>query len=110
MQGAIERSVNVNAIPDSTADGDLEATFPASAPNVAPGAEEHGPCLYFGPRGQRCNRRALANGYCAKHQGGAREEFLRTQVPRRVVAFLGLLAVIWPLLADLIREILRFLR
>jgi hypothetical protein len=31
-------------------------------------------------------------------------------VPRRIVAFLGLLAVVWPLLADLIREILRFLR
>jgi len=110
MQGAIERSVNVNAIPDSTPGGDFAATFPASAPDVAPGREEHGPCLYFGPRGQRCDRRALPNGYCSTHQAGAREQFLRTQVPRRIVAFLGLLAVVWPLLADLIREILRFLR
>jgi hypothetical protein len=97
MQGAIERSVNVNAMPDSTSGG-------------APSRDEQGPCLYFGPRGQRCDRRALENGYCSRHQTGAQEEFLRTHVPRRVVAVLGLLAVMWPLLADLIREILRFLR
>lgn len=110
MQGAIERSVNVNAMTDSAAGVETEAASLTSAPGGAPGRGEQGPCLYFGPRGQRCARRALASGYCSKHQSGTREEFLRTQVPRRVVAVLGLLAVTWPLLADLIREILRFLR
>ena len=28
---------------------------------------DQGPCLYFGPQGQRCSRPAIANGFCARH-------------------------------------------
>jgi hypothetical protein len=37
---------------------------------VAAGAAEavnYGPCLYFGSRGERCERRATATGFCARH-------------------------------------------
>jgi hypothetical protein len=30
-------------------------------------AVNYGPCLYFGPRGERCERRATATGFCARH-------------------------------------------
>jgi hypothetical protein len=28
---------------------------------------DQGPCLYFGPQGQRCDRPAIANGFCGRH-------------------------------------------
>jgi hypothetical protein len=30
-------------------------------------AVNYGPCLYFGPRGERCERRATVTGFCARH-------------------------------------------
>ncbi|MGH9714691.1 MAG: DUF5763 domain-containing protein [Candidatus Acidiferrales bacterium] len=77
-----------------------------------------GPCLYFGPAGQRCSQRATANGFCARHQPDSR--FLRESggirpaapllSPKRVGVIFTILALLWPVLADIVRELIRFFR
>ncbi len=71
-----------------------------------------GPCLYLGPAGQRCSRRAVEGGFCARHQPGSSQlaGLSVPQISKRAVAFFGLLAVLWPVLADLVRELIRLLR
>jgi hypothetical protein len=82
----------------------IEAGIPVSG--------DLGPCLYLGPAGQRCSRRALEGGFCARHQPEARRfaGLSVAQISRRAVAIFGLLAVLWPVLADVIRELIRLLR
>ncbi len=80
----------------------------------APNAADQGPCLYFGPAGQRCDRRAVEGGFCSRHQpadrtGGSRSLSV-PEVSKRALGAAGILAVLWPILADLIRELLRLLR
>ena len=83
---------------------------------------DQGPCLYFGPSGERCDRRALRDGYCAAHLPEqpsqlsptadstgptAEKPYQRTvKVISVLAALLGFLA---PLLENIIREILRWL-
>ena len=75
-----------------------------------------GPCLYFGPAGERCDRRAVEDGFCARHQqsragwSAAATPLSIPQVTKRAVGAAGIIAVLWPILADLIREIIRLLR
>jgi hypothetical protein len=69
----------------------------------------HGPCLYLGPSGQRCDRQAVEGGFCASHQPAGGKHSI-ADLSRRALGVLGVLAVVWPLLADLIREIIRLLR
>jgi hypothetical protein len=75
-----------------------------------------GPCLYFGPAGQRCDRRASAGGFCARHQPNDADRFAEMrsaslpQISKRALGAAGIIAVLWPILFDLIRELLRFLR
>ena len=90
-------------VPNEDADGQLSASTPAIS-------GDQGPCLYLGPGGQRCNRRATQGGFCARHQPGGSGGLALPQVSRRGIALLGLLAVLWPVLADLLRELIRFLR
>jgi len=120
----MDRSVSVNAKSDSdTAEFEPELPETEFLPEEAESPEfplngagsdapnsDLGPCLYFGPAGQRCDRRATEASFCARHQPGAIREALRTQVPRRALAALGVLAVLWPVLADLVRELIRFFR
>jgi hypothetical protein len=87
--------------------------FPESEPPLATAAGDLGPCLYLGPAGQRCNRRAVEGSFCARHQldsGGQFPALSVAQISRRTVAILGLLAVLWPVLADLVHELIRLLR
>lgn len=110
----MDRSVSVNVQSDSDA-GEMETEspaggFPPSEPVISAAGSDLGPCLYFGPAGQRCDRRATEGGFCARHQPGAIREALRTQVPRRAIAAVGVLAVLWPVLADLIRELIHWFR
>lgn len=73
-------------------------------------AEPHGqgPCLYFGPAGERCNRPALAGGFCAVHRPGARNKAIRN--PARLLAAAGaIVALLWPYVEDLVHEILRWI-
>jgi hypothetical protein len=80
MPGAMERVLTVNASRDSKnpggefgigsigETGDYTDDFgikTVSAPGAPSGGADQGPCLYLGPRGQRCGRRATAGGFCA---------------------------------------------
>jgi hypothetical protein len=129
MGRAMERSVNVNALSASGGRGDDVrakradgfASVPADTPEDDPhpvasesslgktGNSSQGSCLYFGPAGQRCDRPAIKEGFCARHQPGAASEAARTPLPRRVVAILTLLAAMWPLVADLVRQVIRWI-
>ena len=83
---------------------DQESEAPAQGP------VDQGPCLYFGPSGERCDRRAMEGGFCTRHQPVAPGVLSSAQVARRGIAILGVLAALWPVLGDLIREIIRLLR
>ncbi len=109
----MDGSENVNAAPVGEDSDDREGLADEQARVSAPvwaAASDQGPCLYLGPAGQRCERRALEGGFCLRHQPGDGVKLSATQVTRRTVGIVGLLAVLWPLLADLIREIIRLLR
>ena len=116
MERPIEGSVNVNAglppedLPDDLPDGPAEDFF-EGPPQAISGAGDLGPCLYLGPSGQRCSRRAMEGGFCARHQPGAGQfqGLSIPQVSRRGAAVIGLLAVLWPVLADIVRELIRLL-
>jgi hypothetical protein len=93
---------------------------------------DQGPCLHFGPQGQRCSRPAIANGFCARHMpaqlssqpgkfgqspkqaaasyarpGGAA---LGSRPLGRIIAIgIAIFAALWPVVADLLREIFRWI-
>jgi hypothetical protein len=75
-----------------------------------------GPCLYFGPAGQRCDQRAVAGSFCGSHQPKDADRLGETssvslpQMSKRALGAAGIIAVLWPILFDLIRALLRFLR
>ncbi len=71
---------------------------------------DYGPCLYLGPAGQRCGRRALQGGFCALHQPGTRRPAASKPNAKRVAAVIGALVALLPWLGDLIRELIRLLR
>jgi hypothetical protein len=108
---------------------------------------DQGPCLYFGPQGQRCDRPAIANGFCARHlpahvnqsarfgptspaQTGvaspSSEPYAAVPSPgfkhygglpspgskafARIIAVgIAIFAALWPVIADLLREIVRWI-
>ena len=83
----------------------------SSSPLVVPATgADYGPCLYLGPSGQRCGRRALEGGFCALHQPGAKSPASKTSHTKRVAAAIGALGALVPWLIDLIRELIRHLR
>jgi hypothetical protein len=85
---------------------------------VAPGdttaTVDLGPCLYLGPAGQRCGSRATASGFCRRHQPDADLSAAPVDPPllspRRVGAIFTILALLWPLLADIVRAFIRYFR
>ena len=98
----------------------FEDTWPAPADDEsadrqtlslpAPGTNaDQGPCLYLGPRGQRCNRRALRDGYCAIHQPGAISLPKAALSKKTLAAIAAIAGVLWPIIADLVREIMRWI-
>jgi hypothetical protein len=107
--------------PPDYADESLNAPLGGAGANSGKG--DYGTCLYFGPNGQRCERRALASGFCGRHANsaaprmieaadagaaGTREDGPKARV-RAAAAVLGLLGVLWPLVAEIIKAILSFL-
>ena len=95
------------------------ATEPTQGDSVvAPGekvaAADLGPCLYLGPAGQRCTSCATTSGFCRRHQlnpnlpGTPADTPLLS--PRRVGAIFTILALLWPLLADIVRALIRYFR
>ncbi len=91
------------------APGDEQATdrLTLSPSPVDSGADE-GPCLYLGPSGQRCDRRALAGGYCANHRPGAIGLPKIALSKRTIAAILAAAGILWPYIVDLVREIIRW--
>jgi hypothetical protein len=102
----MERDLSVNA-PSNI--GDEGAKF-GNETLTPRGAGDLGPCLYLGPAGQRCNRRATLDCFCARHQLGKLAEDSKNVVPRRALALFGILAALWPLLVDIVRALIRLLR
>jgi Family of unknown function (DUF5763) len=70
---------------------------------------DQGPCLYLGPGGQRCDRRATRDGFCSKHLPGAIGEKIATPSKKVIAALLAISGLLWPLLADIVRELLRWI-
>jgi hypothetical protein len=82
---------------------------------------QFGVCLYLGPRGQRCGKAALANGFCASHKTSlvAQVAAASTQDQaepnpakdrtRAFAAILGLIGVLWPVISEVARAIISFL-
>jgi hypothetical protein len=81
---------------------------------------DQGPCLYFGPQGQRCSRPAISNGFCARHvpvqlgQSAPQRAALPTTGRKPRIAALGLAALVifdylWPIISEVFREIIRLI-
>jgi hypothetical protein len=108
-RGAMERRVTVN-------DGieQLELDVPPeleAAEDVRPArpAGSLGPCLYLGPRGERCSHPAVEGGYCTKHSGAPAAGSPVRSYTRVLAATLALIVVIWPYVSDLVRDLFRWL-
>src|ERR1700684_1752994 len=69
-----------------------------------------GPCLFLGPTGQRCARQAVDGGFCVRHQPGGTGAVTGTAgVPSRAFAAVVTIGILlWPYIADAVREILRW--
>ena len=68
-----------------------------------------GPCLYLGPRGERCSRPALEGGYCARHGGNPAAGSPARSYTRVLAATLALIMLVWPYVSDLVRDLFRWL-
>jgi hypothetical protein len=89
---------DLNASPEEF---DITATVPS---------QSQGPCLYFGPQGQRCARPALEGGFCAQHaQGITKKPGSHRGLPQIVGAGIGILAAMWPIIFDVVRSIIRWM-
>jgi hypothetical protein len=70
-------------------------------------------CLYLGPAGERCYRPALADGFCSRHQLNPTATAPRDEARARrkkAAATVGIVAALWPLIEELIRQIFRLFR
>lgn len=76
-------------------------------PSSAPSQSDQGPCLYLGPAGQRCNKRAVAGGFCAAHQPGATTRANTAKRSKVVAAIVGILGALWPYIYDFVHALLR---
>ncbi|HEY6466161.1 MAG TPA: hypothetical protein VIY69_09235 [Candidatus Acidoferrales bacterium] len=68
-----------------------------------------GPCLYFGPKGERCSRPALEGGYCAAHQANGAASLSARSYSRVLAATIALILIVWPYISDLVRDLLHWL-
>ena len=77
------------------------------APTTSHSSADSGPCLYLGPAGQRCDRRALDGAFCAVHRPGGIASKIRD--PRRVLAVaVTIVVLLWPYLDELVHELIRW--
>jgi hypothetical protein len=70
-------------------------------------------CLYFGPAGERCYQPALDNGFCRRHQPNRSPTALGDEArarTKKAAAVTGVIAVLWPLIEELLRQIFRLFR
>ncbi len=75
------------------------------APARPHSSADSGPCLYLGPAGQRCERRAADGAFCAVHRPGGIASKMRD--PRRILAAaVTIMVLLWPYLDELVHEII----
>ncbi len=85
---------------------DLEA---AAAPELPADRGSQGPCLYLGPQGKRCSRMAVDGGYCVKHHSDPAWRLPGRSYTRVLAATIALVLIIWPYIADLVHDLIRWL-
>src|SRR5215469_5673372 len=71
-------------------------------------SRRHGNCLYFGLAGERCDRPAAESGFCREHSGN-REEADPRKPGRILAAVMAILALLWPVIGDVVQFIMRWL-
>ncbi|HVB34096.1 MAG TPA: hypothetical protein VNJ52_06975 [Patescibacteria group bacterium] len=76
----------------------------AAAGGASARAWAHGPCLYLGQRGQRCDRPALEGGFCARHAASAIDLGPWTWF-RRLAGLLVAAAILWPIIQGFLDEL-----
>jgi Family of unknown function (DUF5763) len=111
-------SVNVHSLPHAYVMPNSEALSADSIDQPEPNrsvsnrtlASDLGPCLYLGPAGQRCNRRATRDGFCSRHQPDAPTASTPFFTPKKLAAFLIALAMLWPEITRFLSALARLLR
>jgi len=105
---------------ENSAGDTFDETWARSSDDVMTGAQtlssstpasnsDQGPCLYLGPNGQRCDRRALAGGYCARHRPGA-ITLPKVSLSKKTLAAIAAGAgILWPYIGEVVREIIRWM-
>lgn len=91
----------------------LDAATVRTAGTRRPTSQDEGPCLYLGPAGQRCDRRALKGGFCAWHQPGAERRKPAadsSQRSKRLAAAIAIIAALWPVLMQFLHALAKFFR
>jgi hypothetical protein len=110
----MERRERVNSIAPIDNPNPWQDPYQASSPDVfsvgSSSPSDQGPCLYIGPAGQRCSRSAVEGGFCPRHRIGEPSEAPNRPVLKRFIAVIGVLVALWPLIADLVRELIRLFR
>jgi hypothetical protein len=93
-----------------------QKTTPSPRISAATTTDE-GPCLYLGPAGQRCDRRATRGCFCAAHQPKASNLLAPqsifstfTLTPKKIAAFFSALAMLWPEIAKALSALIRLFR
>lgn len=121
MPDAMDRFLTVNDFPASgdnfdapqSVQQDLPTSddlFPAAVRTPDHGPQSRGSCLYFGPRGERCTRPASESSFCAQHQsGGTDADSISPRFLGRAMTAFGVLALILPILVDVLRALARWL-
>jgi Family of unknown function (DUF5763) len=84
----------------------LPKPLPQRALRLQP-PQDLGPCLYFGPAGERCDRRAVQDGFCSKHQPGAKPLVSSSKPTKVMAAAIAIIGILLPYLIDLLRELAR---
>ena len=80
---------------------------PEKAAPALSGSQDNGPCLYFGPSGERCARPATEGMFCKVHGGAG--HLISIRGITRVLAVAAVIAMLlWPYLANLLSEIFRW--
>ena len=77
---------------------------PVETAPVESGSSSYGHCLYWGPRGQRCDRPALEDGFCARHAAQAIAIGPWAWI-RRLAALLVAAAILWPIVEALLEQL-----
>ena len=90
-----------------------QAPVPVASPlseAVSPRPASWHPCLYIGRSGERCSRPAVRGDFCSRHAASDPEAPSEAAVVKRLIGVAGVIVVLWPIIVDLVREILRLLR